>query len=900
MVGEKHPGERLQTGIEPAMLESERRFRSAFERADVGMAVLDLDGSLTAANQAFCRMLGYSCEQAVGRAILDLTHPDDAQATRDAARRLLAGDSEDEYLEKRYLREDGKVAWAEVGVFLVRDGDGRPQYFVTHQRDITARREAEREALQKSQVLDLILAASPVGIALVRDRSPVWASDAMAAMCGQSVAEHLRTAPRSLYVDEQEYLRVGQALYGDTPPDAIRRVDTCWVRADGVPIQVQLEARPLDAEPGEYIVTASDVTERIRHETELRTALERLRGLWDAMPGGVLVMGADGRISDANEGASEILGVPREALVGHSSDAHGWHLIREDGSPFPALERPLFVVLRTGAPVRDVVMGLCDVDVAQARWLLCNAEPLEDTKTGQVVEAVATFIDITDRKRAETALKASERRFHEMADLLPDMAFEMDADLRVTYINRAITHALGYTQADLDAGISVMDAMDEHDLVRAREGLADTASRGRPLIGVYHLRTKDGATLPTEVHAMAVTGADGQVTGYRGVVRDITDRERAEDAQRLAAVGQLAAGVAHEFNNLLAGLMLQAEVTGARRTAQAYAGLVRTALEVAARGKDVCKDLTAFARPETPRREPLFVESVVDQGLALAEHQIANAGIAVTCNYSTDGQRVHADAGQLEQVFVNLFVNACHAMPDGGKLTIQTRHVPSAGGAGHIVVSVADTGVGIRSEHLPRIFEPFFTTKGRLGESPISGSGLGLPVSHGIVEAHGGEIRVRSRLGSGTTFEVTLPAYSVDDAVVKEEEPPLTEATGARSGARVLVAEDAEALSGLIAEVLAHEGHEVVCAHTAQEAIEALQAGLCDLVITDLLMPGGGGKAVMEFVKGLDAPPPVMVITGLIDPQVEEEALGLGAARVLRKPFSSAGLTEAVDALLSA
>ncbi|NSW56570.1 MAG: PAS domain S-box protein [Armatimonadetes bacterium] len=915
-------------------------------------------------------------------------------------------------------------------VYPVIDSSGNVCRLVAFCRDVTREREVEREARERAAILDSILKASPVGMLLSRNRMPVWVNDAMSVLTGRSVEEHLRLGPRSLYATEAEYERVGQALYGDNPGLDVRETQTTWVRGDGSVIQVQLRARPLSVETGDesYIVTAWDITDRLRYEQELQASLELYRGLYHAVPGGIIVFDADENIIDANDHALEILGLQRGENGRRVPPGRQWRAVREDGTPFPEQHWPVTATLRTGRRVTGAVVGLYPAGSDECVWLLVNCEPRLDPSTGKVEGAVVTLVDITQRKRSEAALRESEERFRqafenapvgvcltsvdgtllranrafremlgyagnelvgvnvaalthpgdvsttrdwigsipesgpwtvqvekryvhrdghpvyarintsllrdaegrplhfithvvdttearraaleldqsetrfrEITDLLPDMVFELDPDLRITYINKAATDTLWYTQVDLDAGLSVRDVMDEVTLQRATEGLADASARGRSLVGLFELRRKDGCLIPTEINAMPVTGPDGVLVGYRGVARDIRERQKAEDAQRLAAVGQLSAGVAHEFNNLMACLMLQAELTAENPCEERYRKLTQIALNVANHGGDICRNLTAFARPASPHRQPIHIEEAIEAGLALAAQQIQTCEVTIRRDFQSANRRVYADAGQMEQVMLNLFVNACHAMPSGGELTVTTRYVPSPAGDGNVVIAVTDTGTGISQEDLPRVFEPFFTTKTRLGEPGVSGSGLGLSVSHGIIKAHGGEIRVRSQLGVGTTFELVLPVHPADypaDTRSGPESARTVPAPAARSS-RILVAEDGTELSNLIYSILTDFGHEAHCFATTGEIISALHRDTYDLVITDMLMPGGGGEEILTCLSAREPRPPALVITGVMDLALERRALELGAERVLHKPFSCMALICAVDDLLS-
>ena len=1016
---------------ESALRESERRFRAAFENAGTGMCLTAPDGAFLEVNRALCDMLGYSEGELKSLSVAAVTHPDDLAVGRECVRCLTAGEEDVYRFQTRYLRDDGGVVRADVSTSLFRDAQGQPLYFITQTQEVTdddetARCQQENElrasleryrglfgavgggivvldadgnlteanapvyeflGLRREQALgspplpegwrvlredgsEFPAALRPAAVALRTGRSirnvvtgfqdpgsgairwtlsnaePVFGPHggevkavavtfvditelkrSEAAIRGNE--ERYRTfidATDDLVFakdDELRYLIVNRAqaeFFGRAEDEIIGRTDlelmpddiaAAWEQSDRAALRSDrpvvaeevlgdhhYEFRKFRIDLGEGRIGVGgytrDISERRRAKAALRVSSERFRTAFEEAPIGVSLTAVDGVLLRVNRAFCDMLAYSEDELVGRHTSA----LTHPDDAE---AARQWFETPPAAGHCKARAQIRYQHHDGHIVWGDMNTSLLRDAE-GRPLHFITHIVDITDRKRAEAALQESERRFREMTDLLPDMVFELDTDLRVTYINRAVTEVLGYTQADLEAGLSVADVVDAATLPRARERLRAEVLAGRPAIGVYDIRHKDGSTLPMEVHSSGVVRRDGGLVGYRGVMRDITDRRKAEDAQRFAALGQLAAGVAHEFNNLLASLMLQAELTSADPTAERRDELVRTALAVATRGGDASRNLTIFARPELARREPLHVEAVIDAGLALTAHQIENAEVVVTRDYGTNGQRVYAHAGRLEQVFINLFVNACHAMPEGGKLTIATRHVPQAGGAGEVVVTVTDTGTGIKREHLPRIFEPFFTTKGRLGDSDIPGCGLGLSVSRGIVKAHGGEITARSEVGAGTTLELVLPAHVAADAAPTPDEPgeAVPSARAAGDTARILVAEDAEGLSSLIEGLLTADGHEVKCVYTAQEAIRALRANRYDLVITDLVMPGGGGREVLASARSGEQPPPVLVITGLMEAQVEEEALAMGAGGVLHKPFAGPDLTRAVGNLLAA
>jgi len=368
---------------------------------------------------------------------------------------------------------------------------------------------------------------------------------------------------------------------------------------------------------------------------------------------------------------------------------------------------------------------------------------------------------------------------------------------------------------------------------------------------------------------------------------DMTELKRAEDAQRLATVGQLAAGVAHEFNNILAILGGRAQLAEALGTDEEHGKLVDAVLRGTQRGAAICAELTRFSKPQAPRRERIRLEDPLEAALGIAERHVSAAAVDVSRHYDAGGRTAYADPGQLEQVFLNLIINACHAMPGGGTLSLAV--TPAPGEEAHddgLLVTVADTGTGISPEHIQRVFEPFFTTKGRLGGSDVPGTGLGLSVSHGIVVAHGGRITARSEVGVGTTFEVWLPATTAEpSATLAETGASIGPPAEAPSGLRILVADDEEDIRGMLVDLLSGQGHSVTSVADAQQATAALNEATFDAVLTDLLMPGGGGRRVLEVAQHLPVAPPVLVLTGRGEVEVAEEMLGLGATACLRKPL---------------
>ncbi len=636
------------------------------------------------------------------------------------------------------------------------------------------------------------------------------------------------------------------------------------------------------------IIALEAEAERKRARAQLRQSEDLLRATLESTADGILAVGERGQVIHCNSRFAEMWRIPKEVIRTRDDQKLLDYVLEQLQEPEAFLAR----VQDLYQTPREAFDTLTFKDGRVFERFSCPL--IRDQK---MAGRVWSFRDITERKRAEQALRESERRFREMADLLPDMIYETDENLRLTYANRAALETFGYSREDLEAGIHVADLLAPDAAARATEHLGRMAETKEPAIGVYQVKRKDGSHVPCEIHSAPVQSPDGTFVGYRGVMRDVTERIRAEEAQRLAAVGELASGIAHEFNNILFGMSGRAELAQLWGTQEAYEQLIGTVLSGTDRAAKICNDLMSFARPLEPRREPIAIETPLDQALALAERELRNAQVVVTRRYETEGQHVHADAGQLEQVFLNLIINACHAMAKGGRLLLETAFIPQEDGPGQIVATVSDTGSGISAEDLPRIFEPFFTTKGRLGESDVAGTGLGLSVAHGIVSAHGGTLNVHSELGVGTTFELRLPAYEGEEARASQPDK-LELQPEAGAGRTVLVVEDEQEIRETVRALLGEEGYDVVAVATTDEALEALGRTQFDAVISDVLLPGAGGREVLAAARRLPNPPPVLLVSGRGEEELGRELIESGAAGLLRKPFGLGKLLEALQNVL--
>jgi two-component system cell cycle sensor histidine kinase/response regulator CckA len=529
------------------------------------------------------------------------------------------------------------------------------------------------------------------------------------------------------------------------------------------------------------------------------------------------------------------------------------------------------------------------------RWLQWTEvlEPLEP-----LIYAAAR--DVTDAKAAEAALRESEQRYRELfvSHPVPMAVWEPTSD-RILAANDAALAQYGYTRDELQ-GLTIDRLVHPDDWDRLAEALS---SIGSGLVGAApfrHLR-KDGSIVEVEVtgHALDFAGRPARLV----MALDVTERRRLEErltrAERMEAIGQLAGGVAHDFNNLLtaisgAGHLLLADfVEGDPRRDDAAA-----VLDATERGAQLVRQLLAFGRRQ--RLQPV----VVDLTGLVAEltpmlRRLIGEHIELRQVAADDLGLVRADPGQLEQVVMNLAVNGRDAMPDGGELIIETANVeldehyarthPELTPGPYVLLAVGDTGKGIDEETWEHLFEPFYTTK-----PAHEGTGLGLATVYGIVRQSGGHIAVYSEPQFGTTFWIYLPRVSEAARTMPPE--PVSQMP-IDPGARILLAEDEEAVRILTTRLLERMGHRVVAAASGGEALDLLAAAGeegFDLLLTDVVMPGLSGPELADRVRAEQPGIRVLLMSGYAGRMIEERGLGEGGLPLLEKPFSAAALSEAI------
>lgn len=517
----------------------------------------------------------------------------------------------------------------------------------------------------------------------------------------------------------------------------------------------------------------------------------------------------------------------------------------------------------------------------------------------------AAVYDRASAERAEreaSALRRSEERFRLLVEGIADHAiFMLEPDGRVGNWNLGARRLMGYGDDIVGTSYKIFHTGEDCAAGAPARALVEAEREGKSAIESWRVR-KDGSQFWAEATIVAVRNESGAITGFAKIVRDVSERKRAQEAldrarealmmsQKMETIGQLTGGVAHDFNNLLAAVLGSLEILKKRLPSgdPKIQRLVDNAMQGAMRGASLTQRMLAFARKQDLRPAIVDVRELVLGMTSLLKFE---AGIRIETLFPMDLPKVKVDANQLELAILNLAVNARDAMPDGGQITIAAREERADGGLaanGYVALSVSDTGCGMDDETLKHAQEPFFTTKG-VGK----GTGLGLSMAHGLAEQSGGRLVLKSRPGEGTTADIWLPVAEETAVPDLRAEAPVP---APRAGRRlsVLVVDDDLLVLENTAAMLEDLGHAVVEARSGDEALALLRrTRTVDLVITDYAMPGMTGLQLATAVAAERPGTVILLSTGYAElPSDARSSLPR-----LSKPFDQAALAKAIEAAM--
>jgi PAS domain S-box-containing protein len=606
----------------------------------------------------------------------------------------------------------------------------------------------------------------------------------------------------------------------------------------------------------------------------------------------IYMLDADGIVSSWNPGARRFKGYEAAEIVGQHFSRFYSEEDRNAGVP----ARALATARREG---KFEAEGWRIRKDGSRFWAYVVIDPIF-APSGEVVGYAKVTRDLTERRQAELELKASEEQFRLLVQGVTDYAIYMlDAEGRVSSWNSGAQRIKGYLpQEIIGRHFSRFYTGEDQEAGVPQHALATAAREGRFEKEGWRVR-KDGTRFWAHVVIDAIRADDGSLLGYAKITRDITERREAQQkfertreallqAQKMESIGHLTGGIAHDFNNLLMAVLGSLELVRKRISDDPrLTALIDNAIQGAQRGAVLTARMLAFARRQELHAETIHVPELV-RGMTELLQRALGPSISIETRFPLALKPIRADANQVEMALLNLAVNARDAMPEGGQIIMAARDAVVEADAEHglkagryVVLSVSDSGEGMDEETLRRAMEPFFTTKG-----PGKGTGLGLPMVHGLAEQSGGRFSLKSDVGVGTTAELWLPAAEVTAPAV-EQSPPLSAVADKQHDLLVVLAvdDDSLVLTNTVA-MLEDLGHTVIAASSGAEALDILrQDHAVDLVITDQVMPRMTGSQLADAIKAQWPALPVILATGFAEMPAHVRDL----AR-LSKPFSQAQL----------
>ena len=897
--------------------ESEERFRSILASMAEGVVFLDAEGRITFCNPGAERILGLSADQILGNNPRDPTwtviredgslFPSAEQPARVTLRtgRPCTG------VIMGLHRPDGKTIWISVNSEpLRRSGEPAPFGVVSTFTDVTQQRQAGVALKESEKLFRTLVETQQEGIGIVDlDERFLFANPAGEAifgvppggLLGRSLLDFLPLASADLVRRQTESRIAGTpSLY---ELHFTRESDRC-------PRIILVSAAPYLNDSGRIagaVGVFRDITDRKTVESSLQASEERLRLATEAIRLGTFDVNLQTGERIWSDLTRQFFGFLPGAEITTEDFIDAVH---PDDRQRVRVE--LAALFNPGDGKSSSEFRTIDAQNGRERWVSSWGQTFFDEQR-RPVRLVGVTLDVTERKRAEEALRESQARLQLTFDQAPIGAAMVSPGFRFLQANDALCRFLGYTADELIGKTIAEVTHPEHRTSNLEQGRLMIEGQLDLVRADKRYLRKDGSVVWAHITVRLLKDPSGRALYFITMVEDITERKRAAEeqerlqaqlaqAQKMESIGRLAGGVAHDFNNLLT--VINGYSTLALQRIPPSDPLARTIEEILRAGETAAaliRQLLAFSRKQVLRQEPVSLNQMVG-GMEKMLVRLMGDDVEIVTRLLPSLELVLADRHQIEQVILNLAVNGRAAMPQGGTLTIETDRVNWGNYCPHCLdtvrpgqyvrVTVSDTGIGMDAETRRHLFEPFFTTK-EIGH----GTGLGLATVHGIILQSGGHIDVESQPGQGTSFRIYLPAVEacVALAPAPEEAAALPPQTGTET---ILLVEDQDEVRQFAAAVLQQYGYRVLLAASADDALLQCAGQTVDLLLTDVVMPRTSGCELAAELLSRQPLTKVLFMSGYSEEMLLEHGDAMNGAMLLQKPFTPAVLAAKVREVL--
>ncbi len=892
--------------------QAEEQFRTIFTTSLDLICIASIETStFTKINPAFSRLLGYTEAELLGKPFLEFIHPDDIESTQRVVKDQLRVGQTVFHFENRYRTVKGKYIWLDW------TSHPKPEKGITFAiaRDITDQKRSEELIKQYQRELELTLNATTDGIwkwnfiTNEMEFSVSWYT-----MLGYEPNEfptsfenwialiHPDDRDRALSV-ATEYLKIKPDTYENEFRLRMKSGDYRWIQATGRVVE-----RTPEGEALRIIGSHRDITENKQAEDALQRSEAQHKeaqkvahlGHWNLNLDTMTPAWSDEifRIFGFDPGTDEPSFANHEAIT-HPED-------------WPLLNNAIMVAVEKGNPF-DIEFRIIRPD-AELRWMRAIGHVNVD-ENGKSTEVFGTAQDITDLKETELSFIESENRFALAMDAAQDGLYDWNLETNEIYYSPGWKRMLGYGDNELPNDFSVWEKLtDPEDVKRSWKMQQDVINRIRDRFQIeFKMKHKDGHWIDVFSRASAIFDDSGKAIRMIGTHVDITERKQEAmkrkaletqllQSQKMESIGRLAGGIAHDFNNILTSVT--SNISLALMDMASNDPLRETFLEIntaVSRAVELTNQLLAFGRKRISDERIVDVNWVLDD-VGKMIRRILGEDVDFQILPETDLGAVKMDYSHLEQILLNLAVNARDAMPDGGKLVISTKNVhlgkkdsdrfPNASSSDYIRLSVSDNGHGIDEQDLPNIYDPFFTTK------PIGkGTGLGLSMVHGLVAQAKGFIDVDTSPGKGTTFNLYFPRINEKPESYERVhlKAPLSKGTET-----LLLVEDESSVMNIMKKILKPLGYTILKASNGLEALDISEkyADRIDLLITDIVMPGMNGRDLAEKLAVDRKEMKVLYISGYPREHISAEGKLKDGINFQEKPFTPAMLATRVRSIL--